>query len=248
MSTKHNFSSLFSVTNPKNLFKEEDDVTLFVHIPKTAGMSLGAGLFKCFDEVHPIPWNDINTASNKVFHKIADSLAYEEKIRRIVPGHFKFQHMKSYINNQVPFKAISFMRDPVKRMISNYNYNCSEAHPPHVEFKGKFPTLRDFVTTRPKDEQLKQLVGIYSSYGQAFDLLTSYYQFIGLTEFYEKSTKLLSLSFGLAEIETYKVNQAKKKEEKEEIKQEDIDLIREKTRIEQRVFDYLYGQYDKLNI
>ncbi len=245
---KYNFFSLFSAPEYKGLFKSDNDVTLFVHIPKTAGMSLGAGLFKCFDKVHSIPWNDIQKASHNTVKKVADSLAYGEKMRRIVPGHFHFRHVKLYVDNHIPFKAISFMRDPVKRIISNYNYNCSEVHPPHAEFKAKFPTLRDFVINLQRDEQLKQLVGIYASYDQAFERLQNYYQFIGLTEFYDKSTKLLSASFGLAEIKTHRVNEAKKTSEKQHINQDDIDLIKEKTQLEQKLFDHLYKEYEKLEI
>ncbi|MDN6292884.1 MAG: sulfotransferase family 2 domain-containing protein, partial [Tetragenococcus halophilus] len=111
-----------------------------MHLPKTAGVSVGEFLKDKFpnNERSPIPWDNVDNSVNQ--------LQLKENSRFLVAGHMEAKHLKVIESNygdhdRYQYKVMTVIRDPIKRVVSEYYYSCSEAHPPHEEFIKKFPTL-----------------------------------------------------------------------------------------------------------
>lgn len=177
-------------------FAEEADIVLFIHIPKTAGMSVGRSLQHSFDIFHGVEWSDIQ----KSFRRQTREACYRQTQmpgRQVIMGHFGWQEMQIWRMNEMPMKCASILREPVARFVSNYNYNCSDAHPDNENFRKRFPTMMDFARGQPYDFQVSQMTGTNASFENLLEKLVHHYTFLGITEKLSASLKHLAVSHGL---------------------------------------------------
>ncbi len=196
-----------------NRFWAKSDTMLFVHIPKTAGMSVGKAMQQAFDQFHGVEWNNIGPS----FYKASRQAAYLQSrgnIRQIVMGHYGWSEMQLWRNQELPIKSATILRDPVQRMISNFNYNSSAAHPAHQDFVKRFPQIESYVESTSFDVQLSQAIGFATSFDDVLAKLTRYYSFIGVTERLSQSLAFLSRSHGLPPITEYHTNVGSKPADK----------------------------------
>ena len=178
-----------------NCFRDTSDTMLFVHIPKTAGMSVGKAMQQAFDQFYGVEWNNVGPS----FRKLARQAAYMQSKggkRQVIMGHYGWNELQVWRNQELPIKSGTVLRDPIQRMISNFNYNSSEAHPAHQNFIKRHPTIESFVRTTSYDVQLTQAIGLASSFNDVLAKLTRYYSFIGVTERLGQSLAHLSRSHG----------------------------------------------------
>jgi hypothetical protein len=105
---------------------DRGDSIYFLHIPKTAGMSITKWLTNILGESKVCPakfWDDIydkssNMAQYSVFH-----------------GHFGIS-LEKYLNR--PLDIITVLRDPVSRTISHFNHvKRDTSHPMHFRVRGQ---------------------------------------------------------------------------------------------------------------
>ncbi|TJZ87430.1 hypothetical protein FA740_01330 [Paracoccus hibiscisoli] len=188
-----------------NQFQASSDTMLFVHIPKTAGMSVGKALQQTFDQFYGVEWNNAGAS----FRKLARRAAYMQSrtnVRQVIIGHYGWAEIQFWRNQELPVKSGTILRDPVQRMISNFNYNSSEAHPAHKDFIRRNPTIEGYIENTDLDVQLTQAIGIVSSFDDVLRKLTAYYSFIGVTERLGQSLAYLSRSHGLPPIHEYHTN------------------------------------------
>lgn len=180
----------------KNLFQTNNDVILFLHIPKTAGMSVGKALQDSFDQFHPILWENIGQS----FRRCTRSALYQRShtpCRQVLMGHFSWSELQYWRNQELPIQCATIIRDPLDRFVSNYNYNCSDKHPTNKEFQERFPTMEDYAHKLPHDYQLQTMIGAFFDFDHALELLTKYYSFIGVTEHLGDSLSYFQTSHGL---------------------------------------------------
>lgn len=188
-----------------NRFAAASDTMLFVHIPKTAGMSVGKAMQTVFDRFHGVEWN--NTGPS--FRKLARVAAYDQSrghLRQVIMGHYGWTELQYWRNQDLPIKSGTILRDPIQRMVSNFNYNSSEAHPAHQQFVAKYPTITAYINNTAFDVQLTQAIGLVSSFDDVLTKLTLNYTFLGLTEHLGQSLRLLSRSHGLPKFEEHRTN------------------------------------------
>lgn len=188
-----------------NRFRADSDTMLFVHIPKTAGMSVGKAMQQAFDRFHEVQWNNIGPS----FYKTSRQAAYLQSkgnIRQIVMGHYGWNELQLWRNQELSIKSGTILRDPVERMISNFHYNSSTAHPAHKDFVKNFPDIESYVESTSYDVQLTQAIGFVTSFDDVLTKLTRYYSFIGVTERLGQSLAFLSRSHGLPPITEYHTN------------------------------------------
>lgn len=186
-------------------FRASAEVMLFVHIPKTAGVSVGHSLRDAYDHFHGVEWNNIPHS----FRQVARDALYRQTRqpeRHVIMGHYGWPELQMFRNHDMPLKCGTFLRDPIARTISNYNYNCSEAHPANEQFRNRFPTLESYIQELPNDVQVTQSVGLISSLQNAMEKLVKYYSFIGVTEHLSASLMHLARSHGLAKLREYRKN------------------------------------------
>lgn len=198
--TQDNLSAFQARFNPAkvaaNAFQTDNDVILFLHIPKTAGMSVGKTLQHAFDQFHPIAWENVG----KSFRFRTRKALYDRSCntcRQVLMGHFSWADIQYWRNQELPIQCATIIRDPLDRFVSNYNYNCSDAHPGSAEFCERFPTMEDYAHQLPNDYQLYTMIGAFFDFDHALKLLTKYYSFIGVTEHLGASLAHFQTSHGL---------------------------------------------------
>lgn len=206
MDAERNFRARF---HPKmvapDTFRDPNDILLFVHIPKTAGMSFGKSLRKAFDQFRGVHWENPRGSLGQETRQALYQRTLSPQ-RQVIAGHFNWGDMLVWRNNALPIRAISVLRDPLERFVSNYNYNCSEKHPRNAEFKERYPTLQEYAEVLPLDVQLTQLVGPVPSFEDALEKLTAHYSFLGVTENMPASLAHLSRSHGLRKMTEHSQN------------------------------------------
>lgn len=162
-------------------FRTASEVMLFVHIPKTAGMSLGASLKQAFDKFHPVQWSDIH-GSFRYHMRRALYLQTQKPVRQVLIGHFGWPELQFWRSQDLPLKCGTLFREPLARMVSNFNYNSSEAHPDHLTFRSRFPDLMSYAKQLPLDVQMTQAIGMVDSFDTALRRFVQHYSFLGVTE------------------------------------------------------------------
>jgi hypothetical protein len=188
-----------------NQFLADSDVMLFVHIPKTAGMSVGKTLRGAFHKFHPINWKEVNPSFRHAM-RLALYLQTQEKKRQIIMGHFGWAELQIWKSHELPLKCGTVFREPVARTVSNYNYNCSDLHPDNTAFKARYPTLLDYAQAVPFDMQLSLAIGLIDSFETALRKLTLHYSFLGLTEHLGQSLFHLQRTHGLRKLTEHQEN------------------------------------------
>lgn len=187
----------------------ENEGLVFLHLPKTAGVSLGDALKREFadEEVFPIPWDQIDTAVN--------NLVLPDDKRFLSMGHIRFKHLTMFekrFKNRVDYKVATVIRDPIKRIVSEYYYSCSPSHPPHQEFIKKFPTLEHWVFNHlPPNPMATTLSGINNDFKRSLNFIINNYDSILVLEQQEKMIQILRTMFSNPQFSLPTKNQNKAK-------------------------------------
>ncbi|WP_306752273.1 sulfotransferase family 2 domain-containing protein [Paracoccus actinidiae] len=186
-------------------FYEKSDTMLFVHIPKTAGVSVGKSLQACFDKFYGIQWDNVGPS----FRNATRQAAYNQSRgggRQVIMGHYGWPEIQIWRNHEMPIKCGTIFRDPVARFVSNFNYNSSDAHPGRDAFVKRFPTIESYLKNAELDVQLTQAVGFVASFEDALRKFIKYYTFLGVTEKLTDSLRHLSQSHQLRDIQEHREN------------------------------------------
>lgn len=200
------FLDRFSPARVKDgAYAAESDVMLFVHIPKTAGVSVGRSLQDAYDVFRGVEWQN----AGKSFREQTRQAAYiqsTQKKRQVIMGHYGWPELQVWRNNEMPMTCGAILRDPVARAISNYNYNCSDAHPANQQFQERFPTLDAYVHSLGYDVQITQMMGMVNSFSNVLEKLVRYYTYLGITERLDQSLQHFSRSHGLPALREHRKN------------------------------------------
>jgi hypothetical protein len=101
---------------------------LFVHIPKTAGISLYTAMAKQFGPAHSLRYPRSTEAFKQQFLRLSD----EELHRyRLISGHF---NLPFWLQRDLGRRVIvALVREPIERALSTYRYTMSfTGHPRHA--------------------------------------------------------------------------------------------------------------------
>jgi hypothetical protein len=178
-----------------NSEKEIDNIVIFLHIPKTGGITLS---------------NIINRQNQYSFHlRELDATTIEERKKiKIIYGHQFFGLHKEF--PQINFTYITLLRNPVERVISLFYHCCNNT--PRFRTREWFSkiTLADFVTNEECD-YFKSLDWVYSTANlqtrmisgkveadleMAKNNLKNYFSVVGTTERFDESLKVLQKKLG----------------------------------------------------
>lgn len=108
---------------------------LFVHIPKTAGLSLHYELKNVFDTDHSIRFGNHDSVQD--FRTLPKD---EIKSYRYITGHIP---LKEFRDKGIDYPVITIIRDPIDRLLSMYKYLLASDHPDHKNLK--FTNIEDFI-------------------------------------------------------------------------------------------------------
>lgn len=199
---------------------------LFTHIPKTAGTSFRNACEEYFGERNTFLdyGQDAAETSKEILKYYYDkkdmyalSKCFSEHKHLFLSGHFittRYHQLFDTIN------TITFIRDPVKQIISHYNHLVS-----HEDYKNSLETF--IKTEHYKNLQARLLQG------KSIEL----HGFIGLTDKYNESIKLINHHYDL-DIKVMRVNENINKKLPEELIDNDlIELIKDKNQEDIKVYD-----------
>lgn len=179
-----------------------DELCVFIHIPKTAGSSLSAELDRMRPPYHNIHrryfYGDTVTFSRieDEIDAVVDSGALPEA--RSCSGHFSWTQAAPIRAARPDARTFTFLRDPVKRVISDYRYSRTPTHPTYKETIERFPTIESYIEAPETQDKMARFVmpGDVRTPAEIDAFISSHYAFVGLLEMYPLSFNILSLLLG----------------------------------------------------
>ncbi|MDH3740056.1 MAG: sulfotransferase family protein [Hyphomicrobiales bacterium] len=164
------------------------------HIPKTAGSSVIRELQIClapyrniYSKFHVNQGDDEQQKTrDRLLMEAVDSFLKEhESVHyRAASGHLNLSHLRA-IRDALPHaQFFTFLRDPVKRVISDFRYCRTPKHPPHKEFIERYPTIEDYVLAPESRDKMWNYVteGEFAPDEAGLNKVFDKYAFIGTLE------------------------------------------------------------------
>ena len=187
----------------------------FVHIPKTAGVALVAAVNRQrrpYFNIFPAAYEDSPAAYWAAYDDAAERFlrAYPNRDAAGGPGwfsgHLQRRQIDRILTEMPDVKLVTYLREPVARVISDYRYCLTPAHPLRESFVRQYPRLMDFVAAQP-NKQSKYIAGAAATSADAvIDFASRRFAFIGAVEAYEASNRVFASLLGLPSLEPRQVN------------------------------------------
>lgn len=234
----------------ERLMSDHDPVLLYLHIPKAAGTTMAALLYEQLRNSEDV--QEGKFCSGVYYHPAGfirelDADSEEEILRtlrrddlRAVLGHFRYG-----LHQQVPrpCQYATILREPISRLSSLYQFQrLNESRYGHLN-QIRLPEDTDiehFVTAPPYPEidngMTRRLSGVSASIGEcdrpmletAIGNLKNSFAVVGLSDRFDETIVLMSLTFGWPEPPLYyPLNVNTKRQTKNSINSDTADFIRE---------------------
>ena len=173
-----------------------------VHIPKTAGSTLRHQIVKHVPiyRVDPVAtfddyYKDLATRLGGVIGTVAT-----RSDTMFASGHYRFRDARTVL---APVRdqtfMVAFIRDPVKRFLSDYFYSISATNLTHAAMRAQYPTVEHYINAPGQAgkqlEYLRPWEG--ASVGETFDALRAECALVGIAENYENHADYLFDAFDL---------------------------------------------------
>lgn len=128
--------------------RQDAQLWLFVHVPKTAGSSLGtelAALQPPYCNIH-IDHLDRSKPGPQRFDAAVERFLEATKERRFhsASGHIQHRHTDRISATLPGVRTLTMLRHPLARLISDYRYQRSPMHPLHAEVAQRTPDFESF--------------------------------------------------------------------------------------------------------
>ncbi|NNE24305.1 MAG: sulfotransferase family 2 domain-containing protein [Rhizobiales bacterium] len=169
-------------------------IWLLHHIPKTAGSSIIRELQICLapyrnihSKYHVNEGNDEQQRKrDRLLLEAVDAFLQEHASvhYRSASGHLNLSHLRA-IRAALPHaQFFTILRDPVKRVISDFRYCRTPKHPPHKDFIERYPTIKDYVLAPESQDKMWNYVteGEFVPDEEGLNKIFDRYAFIGTLE------------------------------------------------------------------
>jgi len=229
----------------------DDELWLFVHIPKTAGSSFRNTLAQ-----HLVPEHNINIAGLRGTHSRAEAfrraidefLACDSEQRFVfASGHITMLEVVRIRESlRRPVKLLTMLRDPVQRVISDYRYQCTPAHDGHEAFRAAFPTLESFVGSRRSQNKMFRYLALPDeTVAAATARIAREFSLVGVAEMYPLSIRLCSDLIGPEFTPKARLNLTQNTGENEvEVSDDLLDRIRRLNRKDERLWAHFHERLE----
>ena len=232
------------------LGRREPSFTLvFLHIPKTAGISLRELLLARYQPVF------------RILHPIDDRerlmrLAPEERERlALVEGHLYYGVHELLPR---PCRYLTMLRDPLERVLSYYSY-IREWTPHHLHAKATRMTLeqcvREGLTVELDNFMVRCLTSLRNVHvpfgGVTRGMLDdarehlSGFAAVGLTERFEESATRFARVLGWKDVVFPRLNVTANRARAADVPEADLHAVREQNRLDQELYDFARELFDR---
>lgn len=234
----------------------KDEIVIFLHIPKTAGLTLYDIFDREYGRAHIFTFVG---GRERLEHSVNTFKALPEGERsafQLLRGHTPFG-----IHTQLskPFRYMTFLRDPVKRVVSHYYYVLNNPdHLLHETVTSQKMSLETYVASGINYEldngQTRQLAGITNEipYGacnqelleQAKINLKTHFSFVGLTERFNESLLIMRHVLGWRRFPFYvRQNVSREKTAHGEIPAQVVRLLEQYNELDSALYAYGREQF-----
>ena len=242
-----------------------EPVCLFLHVPKTAGTTLrdciyfnyampGEGNGESFhDGIYYFPAGIQRPRRQQLVPKVRAMLGREDL--RAVTGHFSYG-----IHEAVPqpFFYITFLREPVDRVVSLYHHILGEKHEIHHDlFVSHGVTLEEFVCDlewpEVDNDQTRRIAGEDPEFGRctthtlarAKRNLRDHFAFVGITERFDESLAGLGRVLGWNHLSYVPALVNDKRPRREALSPETVEMIAAHNEYDLELYAYAQGLLDE---
>jgi len=163
---------------------------IFLHIPKTAGWALHEALLPIFGDAGSLRINNEDEAA-----QLRRLPAAEFRRYRYVSGHFTFADIKDKCDSDA--RLVSIVRDPIRRLISEFNYMSTWTEHPYFELcrDMKFSKYMERVGDYPKGLQCSWLSGLGEAEG-GLAVIRQKFALVGTAERFDEFVEALGRLIG----------------------------------------------------
>lgn len=235
--------------------RENTPFWLFMHIPKTAGSSFSESMQRLLPPYKNV---QVDYADASLSHNDKLNLATKEFIDshskrpyRSASGHMPYDLIEKVAEAVPGTKTVTFLRNPVSRVISDYRYQRTPQHPPHKEFKKKFPTIESYIDSVESQNKIARFIG-----GRGVDLnrvnlierIDEKFSFVGLLEMYPLSYNVIFNLFGKGGQfpNTHSRKTPDTADTKVDLTDKTIDAIKSTNKLDLDVFNHVSARLNKV--
>jgi hypothetical protein len=183
--------------------RDNGNLWLFLHIPKTAGSSLSVELARAMAPYRNIHVDYANKEIPARLQKqgIVDQFIADAQTTpfRSASGHITMRHALQIRSALPRVKIVTFLRDPVNRVISDFRYQTTPAHPPYKQFIARFPRIEDYIKEpRARNKMFRFLTTKQNTpFEEAIRTIEKQLTFVGTLESYPMCFNILFRLFGV---------------------------------------------------
>ena len=212
-----------------------------VHIPKTAGSNFRVQMERHCNVIgidRGIDYDDYFAGLRGAAHQSIPELALPGL--NFMSGHYRYRDVKDIARSQpIEVSFVTFLREPVSRLLSDYFYSISTAHTSQSAFLNQYPTFEIYLAD---DGQInKQLTYLQpadnASVADTFESLEKDFAFVGITEHFETHFEELRIALNLPKTPPSHDNTSLKTDERYKASQQFQDQIADLHRDEIELYD-----------
>jgi len=175
-----------------------DRCWFFVHIPKTAGSSFRGELADLLRPNYNVHIDRDRRSANYAQKIIAATQGFDRRLKqrryRFASGHVPIATLAKHVDGWRDLKLITMLRDPAMRIISDYRYQTTPAHPPHREFLQRFPTFESYLDAPRMGNRMFKFLrpSRQATLEECIAFIVERFAFVGLVEMYPLSVRLVT--------------------------------------------------------
>lgn len=212
-----------------------------IHIPKTAGTSFYKSLQDAYSESH-VGRIDFKPNLNKIHYNYKEaSFTKLPQELEVIHGHFRIDELNNAFPETLHLPVITWLRDPVSRLISNYYYLIERLEEATQKIEEHKMLVRRMTKSLEEFIVLENNRNRMGSFLRGLNLVD--FQFVGIVEKYDEDLNYLSQLMHKTLAKNY-VNITSNKEKYTisedirnliiELNQEDIELYKEALSLRER--------------
>jgi hypothetical protein len=229
--------------------RDTEALWFFLHIPKTAGSSLSTEMARIRAPYHnvEIDYARPNGDHNAALAEAVASFAHTDAAQaRSASGHVPAPLLAPILEARPDARLFTLLRDPVQRVVSDYIYQTTPAHPPHEAFRRRYPSLEMYALERSEQNKMAFFLSGERSSDADFESLyrtvVKRFSFIGLVECYPMSFNIAARLMGEGGLPAeHQRRTADADRDRIAVTPSTLDLIRRVNTLDQRFYDRVAG-------
>ncbi len=188
---------------------EKKSAVVHIHIPKTAGSNFRRQMALALSKtgrgrqivgVDGIVGLDKNL--DNTVHNLAETAfkSLDGRFLQFLTGHFRYRNVSDLIQqNRRLYIVTAIVRDPVRRLISDYAYSTSPAHTDQQNFVARYPTFESYINARGTLGKQLDFLKPFKDAGvsETLDHLANHFDFVAVTERFDADFATFAQRLGL---------------------------------------------------